>query len=813
MHEALHPSNQDELSEDDLAVLRAFDMAEELGLNSPTADTATQTLPPVDPTSQSSTSDIADDMLVLFVTEADEEIAVMRQALRQLEQDDHSTSMMTLQHSAHKLKGTAGAVGYEHISTIARYTETLVDRMRSGALTHLTGLVALTHSVQALEATLYNIASTGRESDTPRAELEQIYNTLNVGIRTDGAVESAGARSVTVPLQLLDFEKKAPTGHLPSGQITRPLGSLPGEQATRSGARLAAVQVDARHLEQLMLHIEQLAAQRTPLEHLQAQVESAQQELFAAQLRLQQLETRLSTFPAASNIASSDDEPPMSSLVARILNESMRRIGHVYRRKSGPRPEATRSQEVQDSWRWDELEIDPHTKDEILIHSLSEAIADVATASARLRTALEQLKRTLQKHLTQTAMVRSDALLLHLAPLSTFLPRLQRAVKMSAEAQGCEVHFEAVGETTEIARDTLEMLAHPLLQLVRTCVADSFGAPESSEHSPYRIWLHAHAADNEATIELGFSTSIHTKVLDTVRESIDHLKGSITAQQNAVGGTSFYLRLPHSRGTVHGLLLGVGSQQVVVPFSQVQYINYENINYEKNMRYDALYVLDELLGFPGEEGSAETVRPVLILQHHGLAVQVSKVLGEVEVVMKPLAAYLQRPGIAGTVLNETGDGSVLLVLDLPTLVMYTDPAQQVLMKETTQRNRRTSPPRRTILIADDSVYIRQSVLQILSHAGYDVMQARDGEEALERLQTNSIDVLLLDIEMPNLNGYDVLNILRANPEFARPKVVMLTSRSSEKHQRHAEALGADGYLTKPCPQETLLATIESLTHI
>jgi CheY-like chemotaxis protein len=92
------------------------------------------------------------------------------------------------------------------------------------------------------------------------------------------------------------------------------------------------------------------------------------------------------------------------------------------------------------------------------------------------------------------------------------------------------------------------------------------------------------------------------------------------------------------------------------------------------------------------------------------------------------------------------------------------------------------------------------------------MEARDGIEALEQLLTHRIDALLLDIEMPRLNGYDLLNIIRVNPLFARLKVVMLTSRSSEKHQRHAYALGAHGYLTKPCPQDMLLTTVESLLH-
>ena len=404
------------------------------------------------------------------------------------------------------------------------------------------------------------------------------------------------------------------------------------------------------------------------LERAQAEVESAQQELYTAQLRLQRLEMRLSTLHLAEH------KPSMSSLVARILNESVRRTGHAYRRKNKSRPQPMRPREARDAWHWDELEMDDDIQDEVLLDSLREAIADIAAASARMRIALEQLDHTLQKHMTQMALVRSDV-----------------------------------------------------------------------------------------------------------------------------------LRLPHAHRTVRGLLVRAGRQRVVVPFSQVQ-----RIDYEKHMQYDSLYMLNTLLGFPTEQVATETARTVLILQQKSVAVQADEVLGEVEVLVKPLAAHLQRVGIVGTATDDIGEGNVLLVLDLPELVMRRDAAQQASMGEMAQSSRGPSQQLRTILIADDSLYIRQSVLQILKHAGYSVLEAHDGIEALEQLLTGRIDILLLDVEMPKLNGYDLLNIIRTNPQFARLKVVMMTSRSSEKHQRHAYELGAHGYLTKPCPQDTLLTIIRSL---
>lgn len=117
---------------------------------------------------------------------------------------------------------------------------------------------------------------------------------------------------------------------------------------------------------------------------------------------------------------------------------------------------------------------------------------------------------------------------------------------------------------------------------------------------------------------------------------------------------------------------------------------------------------------------------------------------------------------------------------------------------------------RTVIVADDSVSIRQSLHQSLTHADYQAFDARDGIQALELLQQHVPDALILDVEMPNLNGYDVLSRMHTYPELAGVKIVMLTSRFTEKHQARAKELGAHAYLTKPCAPETLLETLERL---
>src|SRR5438067_2725567 len=193
--------------------------------------------------------------------------------------------------------------------------------------------------------------------------------------------------------------------------------------------------------------------------------------------------------------------------------------------------------------------------------------------------------------------------------------------------------------------------------------------------------------------------AVNGGTLDEVQEAIHRLNGSISARRNAAGGISFHLHLPRSQGSVQGLLVRVGSQRVMVPFSQVQ-----RIDDGRQDLAEPPASLNTLLGFPKNQAAPTTVRPVLILQP-GLtppAVQVDEVLGEVKLVVKPLSPHLRRRGIAGTAID--GMGKVLLMIDLPELVRYREVRQPAL-----KTGAAPSPP--LILVADDSVYIRQSVLQ------------------------------------------------------------------------------------------------------
>jgi len=329
--------------------------------------------------------------------------------------------------------------------------------------------------------------------------------------------------------------------------------------------------------------------------------------------------------------------------------------------------------------------------------------------------------------------------------------------------------------------------------------------------------------------------------LDEVRTIIQRLKGSVHVRSEHGRGLVFTIRVPISLSIVRALRVGAGGQQFAVPFSAVQRtvtLTETNLvgpesppladgwqgRFERRIRierersqaapdepaYDEIPLVS-LAALLGIEGGQHQLDMGLVVDagRQRVALLVDDVLGDQEVVVQALPAHLRRRAVRGA--TVTSDGHVLLLLDLPELVSG-------MLEGTVVPRRRaarstppvvsTSPPR--VLVVDDSISIRRTLEQTLTRAGFEVELARDGIEALDRMLVSTPRVVVLDIEMPRLDGYELLTILRGTPQFADVPVVMLTSRAAEKHREHALQLGARAYLVKPCPQDTLIATVRGL---
>ncbi len=807
--------HQEELSEDDLEVLRTF---HDLEFTTADASFPHEAMPGTSLTHQSdanqSTAFLSeDDMLALFALEADEDITTMRLAVQQLVQNNRldPQALKTLKRCAHKLAGTAAAIGCASMSTIARHIETIIKFIEDGSLAFQTALIALLNSIQALDATLYSLVSNGFESKNPLLELEEEYQKLNIDVH------------------VVPNEK-------PSLSETADFSSTQrfSQQTDEFDPNAISLPVDAHHFNKLLESAENLVELDIPMEQAQKQVETALNELQFAQSRLRRLEPLLSSLTISANatpdILVEDAGYPPSSLIARILQEASIRTSYTQQIKNVARPQPLLLHEAA---LWDELEIDRFSETNVLAHSLSEAITDVALATTHLRQALKLLKSIVAQQVNQTNTIRTEAFLLRSLPFSFLINRLRAAIEMIAGVQSERIHFEVSGETVEINQDVLEKLTDPLLELVQMQIAEALFFKKRSEQDTdqaHQIGFNAHAISNERTIEISFSQSISSELVANLQDIVHHLYGSVSLREKSTGTITLQIRLPRSQRMIQGLLVRVGSQQVLVSVSQVKRIHFNKLGIngqsmqDRNSQHTLLtdtheiYHLNALLGLQAHKQTAETALQtalILELDNPSIAIQVDEVMKEVELVMKPLSKYLCRPGITSTAIDA--NGNVLLVLNLLEMIQHKEIYQQVgktIVDTESEREQSTpqSGPKvcRKILIADDSIYIRQSLNMTLSHEGYVVIEAIDGLQALDQLSKESPDLLLLDVEMPNLNGYDVLRFVRSHQEFSALKIIMLTSRSSEKHKHRASELGANTYLTKPCPHDDLLKTIQSL---
>ncbi|HLX58524.1 MAG TPA: response regulator [Ktedonobacteraceae bacterium] len=849
MPEESLPFDHNKLSSEDLEVLRTFLATDDFETLPP--DTDQPTAPLTHPSSDPALA-LEDEMLTIFISEVEEDLVVLRGSLEQAERDEllDSPGFLTLQRVAHKIGGTAAAIGCDAISTIAHHIELVIQHITTGKISLLTGLYGLGHAEGALEMTLQSVVQHREEDMLPLLALEHDFETLDIHLttpgeeqitargghgrqtgdradseeanRTGGEAAATGARVERAratgarAIGARATARVAPTIH---DEMAISLPPLYGRGATRDpGGRPGSF--DLQHVrqqyDQLIQHTEQLIDQQTALEYARKQVEAAFQELHAAQARLRRIETfffRMS-MTAATPAHAEIETASSSSLVARILREAAQRTGHAHQL-----PVKTMSQtpSLEDAARWDELEMDRFGETNLLAHALNEAIGDMATATAQLERALAHLDTLVGQHIATAQQVRASALSLRTAPFSMLAQHARQTTLKVAQVYHRELQFEASGEAAEIDQDILEALDAPITQLISTQLAESLRAMQG-DAAACRIGLSAHAQGDEVIIELNFSIPMPGGILATLQECVQPLHGLVTTQPGESDGITFRLHFPQATGLVQGLLVRAWEQQVIIPFSQVL-----RIDYQQQHVYGHLFTLNTLLGFPATSPAPATsavsqMQPVLRLSIDSrpgmqLAVQVDEVIGQIELLIKPPPIPLRRPGVTGMAIDS--EGNVLLVLDVPELIRQ-DRQRQGQARAASAHHEAPGILHRAvnatpkILIVDDSVTIRRSIRQTLGQKDYLVLEARDGLEALEKIEQEAPSLLLLDLEMPRMNGYDVLNILHTRALLPEFKIALLTSRTSEKHKQRARELGAHAFLTKPCSDDTLLLTVAAL---
>ena len=205
-----------------------------------------------------------------------------------------------------------------------------------------------------------------------------------------------------------------------------------------------------------------------------------------------------------------------------------------------------------------------------------------------------------------------------------------------------------------------------------------------------------------------------------------------------------------------------------------------------------------------------TVSVVLFrVGNHRLALLIDEIVGSNEVVVKSLShPFNAVPGLSGAAIM--GDGSVVVTLDMPALIAshYTTNDLSADQKGVIHTHEEAHTP--TIMVVDDSVTVRKVTSRFLTREGFVVETARDGAEALRMVHDQAPDLMLVDVEMPRMDGFELLGALRSSDKFKDLPIVLITSRTGEKHKQRGLSLGANNYFGKPYREDQLLEEIKRL---
>jgi len=315
--------------------------------------------------------------------------------------------------------------------------------------------------------------------------------------------------------------------------------------------------------------------------------------------------------------------------------------------------------------------------------------------------------------------------------------------------------------------------------------------------------------------------------MDVVRADVNAMGGRIETATATGRGTSFRLVLPLTTAVTQVVMLRCGELKVAVPSTLVEIVKrapaveletaYATSAFRLDDRSLPFFWLGALLQANARGTIGTRAQPVIIIRSAAqrVALHVDEVLGNQEVVVKNLGPQLARlPGLAGMTLLPSGEPA-LIYNPVALATLYGDaawamtraamagapevPAVAAVMPA------ETLPP--LVLVVDDSLTVRRVTQRLLQREGYRVALAKDGLEGLEKLGEERPAVLLSDIEMPRMDGFDLVRNLRADPKLADLPVIMITSRIAQKHKDYAAELGVDHYLGKPYAEEDLMALV------
>ncbi len=777
------------------------------------------------------------DVLEYFVPEATEHLDLAAQSLLALECEGASDAEIArLFRAVHTLKGAAYTVGCRVIGALAHRVEDLLGEVRDGhRVLGETGLEAVNAALDALRLLVRSAESVPAGRLLAWARAGRLLDALT-GTAPTAATRDEAAPTASAGAELADLEPPETT--VPAIAAT----AAPAPTAARPSIRVALDRLDA-----LMNLAGELVIARARLDRHLTQLEHVGDLLGFTQARMHQAVGEFGGKYANPHLPAAG--PGARSLDGEPVEPAMVPLDGVFA----------------------ELEFDRYDDFSILARRAGEIANDVGEVQTQLLGLVRAVRGDAARVQQLSGALRGEITRARMVPLGRLFARFSRQVRETARTAGRQVTLQVAGDAVEVDSAIIDQITDPLLHLIQNAIAHGIESPEERlargkpSHGTLRLAaahkggsLHVEIADDgrgidveavraaaeraglashdalarlddRAALDLIFLPGVSTAGevtavagrgvgMDVVRTNVGRLGGEIAVETTPGEGTRFTLKLPLTVAISDALLVRVGAETLAVPVQAVKAMTRvgpdalataggaESLVVEDERL--EMVRLDRMLGLAGTGGDGPAPVVVLRTGRRALAVAVDELLGREEIVVKRLGAFLEGVGpYSGATVSP--DGQVILLLDAGRLAELAGPVAP--------RHRPTAPapaalhaPRRTVLLVDDSVSVRKFVGQMLERAGFRVVTANDGVEALERVAEIAVDVIVTDLEMPRLNGYELVRDLRRRPATRHVPIVILTTRTGDKHMWLARQLGVEHYVTKPVDEGSFVRLIETL---
>ena len=529
------------------------------------------------------------------------------------------------------------------------------------------------------------------------------------------------------------------------------------------------------------------------------------------------------------------------------------------------------SQLDENSEDFDPLEMDRYNEIHTTISRVHEAVADVREVQQEMEGHIQSLSSL---HMAQSGLQKetlTNVLSTRLVPVKTITSRLQRILRQACRATDKQAQLIVKGEDTQVDSHILNQLADPLMHIIRNAVDHGLetarlrqqrGKPAegtitltfSMQDSLIDVKCEddgdginaqrvlAVAAEKkliESDVELsddeinrlilipGFSTRGEVSQLsgrgigmDVVYQQILRLQGTLNIESRPREGTLLHLSMPASSLMIRTLLVrcgkqvfalaGHGVEQSLISLDGQLKREGETFTFQHENETYPVYMLESLLderGYDYLESGA--IHPVLIInmgQGERVALLVKEIIAHRELAFKQMGDFIPDiPGLPGLTILANGEAAP--IVDLPSRIRY---LRSSLYEKPLLADLDTELELPRLLVVDDSLSARKTLETLLKDTGYEVMTAIDGLDALNQIRKRQPDLVITDMEMPRMGGVELSTVLSNRDETSEIPVIMITSRSTEKHRNEALEAGISAYLTKPWSENQLLDKIDNL---